>query len=276
MRSVAAQAAFLPVKRGRCRPSFQAKSPRARNARPYGLSAGFPSAKQAKSLHKGENPILKTFVRRLAAVLTAVLLCFNLYYELAPGYIVGPECKIAFAAGFVVLLGVSLFYGVPKSARGARRHDYMMLLLWYYLWVLANVLFFDNAFGRGFHLGVDYGAVNLEPLRTIKNYLIAYGYGNISLRLVILNLLGNLVAFAPLGVLLPALFRWQRSIFFFTATLTLGITAVEVAQVYTGAGSCDVDDLILNLAGALIVFVFCRITPVWKHICRVNPRPKKG
>ena len=148
----------------------------------------------------------------------------------------------------------------------------MMLLFWYYLWVLANVLFFDNAFGRGFHLGVDYGAVNLEPLRTVKNYLIAYGYHNISLRLVVLNLLGNLVAFAPFGVFLPALFRWQRSIFFFTATLTLGITAVEVAQVYTGAGSCDVDDLILNLAGALIVFIFCRITPIWKHICRVNPR----
>ena len=92
---------------------------------------------------------------------------------------------------------------------------------------------------------------------------------------MVLNLLGNLAAFAPMGVFLPALFRWQRSIFFFTATLTLGITAVEVAQVYTGAGSCDVDDLILNLAGALIVFVLCRITPIWKQLCRVNPRPQK-
>ena len=218
---------------------------------------------------------MKTLIRRLAVVATAVLLCFNLYYELAPEYIVGPEQKFAFAAAFVVLLGIALFYGVPKGARGKRRHDYMLLLFWYYLWVLANVLFFDNAFGRGFHLGVDYidyGAVNLEPLRTVKNYLIAYGYNNISLRLVVLNLLGNLVAFAPMGVFLPALFRWQRSIFFFTATLTLGITAVEVAQVYTGAGSCDVDDLILNLAGALAVFLICRITPLWKHICRVNPR----
>lgn len=215
---------------------------------------------------------MKTLVRRLAAVLTAVLLCFNLYYELAPGYIVGPEQKLAVAAAFALLLGTALFYGVPAGARAKRRHDYMLLLFWYYLWVLANVLFFDNAFGRGFHAGADLGAVNLEPLRTIKNYLIAYGYGNISLRLVVLNLLGNLAAFAPMGVFLPALFRWQRSIFFFTATLTLGITAVEVAQVYTGAGSCDVDDLILNLAGALIVFVLCRITPLWKHICRVNPR----
>ncbi|GAB2044653.1 hypothetical protein AGATL06_11500 [Agathobaculum sp. TL06] len=215
---------------------------------------------------------MKTLVRRLAAVLAAVLLCFNLYYELAPGYIVGPEQKLAVAAAFALLLGAALFYGVPAGARAKRRHDYMLLLFWYYLWVLANVLFFDNAFGRGFHTGADLGAVNLEPLRTIKNYLIAYGYGNISLRLVVLNLLGNLAAFAPMGVFLPALFRWQRSIFFFTATLTLGVTAVEVAQVYTGAGSCDVDDLILNLAGALIVFVLCRITPLWKHICRVNPR----
>ena len=218
---------------------------------------------------------MKTLVRRLAAVLTAVLLCFNLYYELAPGYIVGPEQKLAVAAAFALLLGTALFYGVPAGARAKRRHDYMLLLFWYYLWVLANVLFFDNAFGRGFHAGADLGAVNLEPLRTIKNYLIAYGYGNISLRLVVLNLLGNLAAFAPMGVFLPALFRWQRSIFFFTATLTLGITAVEVAQVYTGAGSCDVDDLILNLAGALIVFVLCRITPIWKQLCRVIPRPQK-
>ena len=218
---------------------------------------------------------MKTLVRRLAAVLNAVLLCFNLYYELAPGYIVGPEQKLAVAAAFALLLGTALFYGVPAGARAKRRHDYMLLLFWYYLWVLANVLFFDNAFGRGFHAGADLGAVNLEPLRTIKNYLIAYGYGNISLRLVVLNLLGNLAAFAPMGVFLPALFRWQRSIFFFTATLTLGITAVEVAQVYTGAGSCDVDDLILNLAGALIVFVLCRITPIWKQLCRVNPRPQK-
>ena len=92
---------------------------------------------------------------------------------------------------------------------------------------------------------------------------------------MVLNLAGNVVAFAPMGVFLPAVFRWQRSIFFFTATLTLVITAVEVAQVYTGTGSCDIDDLILNLAGALIVYIICRVTPLWHRICSVTPRPKK-
>ena len=60
---------------------------------------------------------MKTMIRALAAVLTAVLLCCNLYYELAPGCIVGPEGKLLFAVGFAVLLGAALFYGVPPAAR---------------------------------------------------------------------------------------------------------------------------------------------------------------
>ena len=217
---------------------------------------------------------MKNLFRGIAVLLTAAFLCFNIYYELSPAYTVGPEQKIALAAVFAVLLRIALFCGVPEREKPARRRLYMLLLFVYYIWVLLNVLFFDNAFGRGFgHTTMD--MVNLEPLRTVKNYILAYGYGNISLRLVVLNLAGNVIAFAPMAVFLPALFRWQRSIFFFTASLTLAITSVEVLQVYTGTGSCDIDDLILNLAGALAVFIICRVTPLWHRICSVNPRPKK-
>lgn len=218
---------------------------------------------------------MKHLFRGIATLLTAALLCFNLFYELAPGMVVGPEKKLAFAAAFAILLRIAMFCGIPDGKRQSRRRLYMQLLLYYYMWVLANVLFFDNAFGRGITMNASLDAVNLEPLRTVKNYLLAYHYGNISLRLVVLNLAGNVIAFAPMGVFLPAVFRWQRSIFFFTATLTLAITAVEVAQVYTGTGSCDIDDLILNLAGALLVYIICRITPLWHRICSVTPRPKK-
>ena len=165
---------------------------------------------------------MKNLIRGIAVLLTAVFLCFNIYYELAPGITVAPEQKFVFAAIFAVLLRAALFCGVPDNTRPIRRRLYMLALFLYYIWVLLNVLFFDNAFGRGFgHTSLD--MVNLEPLRTVKNYLLAYGYGNISLRLVVLNLAGNLIAFAPMGVFLPALFRWQRSIFFFTASLTLSI-----------------------------------------------------
>lgn len=217
---------------------------------------------------------MKTFVRSAAAVLSAVLLCLNLYIELAPQYTVGPVWKLGFAAVFALVLAAAFFFGVPRSARQKRRHDYVLILFWYYVWVLLNVLFFDNAMGRGFAPDWTFSAVNLTPFRTIHDYLSAYHYGNISFELTVLNLAGNLAAFAPMGFFLPALFRWQRSVFFFAASLTLAITAVEVTQVYTGAGSCDVDDLILNLAGALIVFLICRIPPLWRKVCAVTP--KKG
>lgn len=221
-----------------------------------------------------EKAILKTLIRRIAAVATAALFCMNLYFELAPKYAIGPTWKFGFAAVFAGLLALAFFCGVTPGQKQKRMHDYVLILFWYYIWVLMNVLFFDSTFGRGFSLDLSFGAVNLVPFRTIHDYLAAYGYGNISLYLVVLNLAGNLVAFAPMGFFLPALFRWQRSIFFFTATLTLAITAVEVSQVYSGTGSCDVDDLILNLAGALVVYIFCRIPPLWRNVCRITP--KKG
>ena len=141
---------------------------------------------------------MKNLIRGIAVLLTAVFLCFNIYYELAPGITVAPEQKFVFAAIFAVLLRAALFCGVPDNTRPTRRRLYMLALFLYYIWVLLNVLFFDNAFGRGFgHTSLD--MVNLEPLRTVKNYLLAYGYGNISLRLVVLNLAGNLIAFAPMG-----------------------------------------------------------------------------
>lgn len=217
---------------------------------------------------------MKTLLRGIASALTVAVLCVNFYIELAPQFVAGPALKLGFALVFAFLLGTAFFYGVSPAVREKRRRKYIRLLFWYYLWVLANVLFFDNAFGRGFSMHATLEAVNLEPFHTIRNYLIAYRYNHFPLRLVILNLAGNLVAFAPMGYFLPALYRWQRSVFFFTATLTLSITAVEVAQVYSGAGSCDIDDLILNLAGALLVFVICRITPLWRQVCRITPRPE--
>ncbi len=213
---------------------------------------------------------MKRLIRIAAAALTSVVLCLDLYIELAPQYLVKTETKLIFAAAIVILLGISFFFGAPEEERSCKMRDYLKLLFLYYLWVLANVLFFDKAFGRGFTKHAKLEAVNFEPFRTIKNYLLAYHNDNISLRLVVINLLGNLAAFGPMGFFLPALYKWQRSIFFFTATLTLSIITVEVTQVYSGAGSCDVDDLILNLTGALIVYVICRVTPIWKHICSIN------
>ena len=115
---------------------------------------------------------------------------------------------------------------------------------------------------------------NLTPFHTIdsywhiltnKEYYLekwgAYSIYRAQARHAFINLAGNVVMFVPLGALLPAANGKLRK-FFRTFFLGLGlIVAVEVLQLFTLLGSCDVDDLILNLCGVVLGYA------LWK-LCR--------
>ena len=184
------------------------------------------------------------FVRTIAFVLWVAVTALDLYIELDPRFVVNVPVKLGFAAAFVALWSIVF----PPT----RRHmgKWLAVLFVYYVWMLLNILFFDNAFGRE---QMHYG-INLEPFHTIRNYLRAYELGNIHLKFVVINLVGNLVAFAPMGFFLPSLFRSQRNLLVFWITILLMVGAVELVQYVTHTGSCDIDDLLLNTAGALVIW----------------------
>ena len=193
---------------------------------------------------------LRKLSRGTAGILCAVLLALNIYAEHSGRFMIRPVLKLVFAAAFCLFWSLACDpYGRPRSA--ACRKVWLWGMFIYYIWILSNMLFFDAAFGRD----AAAAGINLEPFFTIRNYLRAYENGNIRLGLVVLNLLGNLAAFAPMAVFLPALFRSQRNFLLFTATILFLVTLVELIQLYTGTGSCDIDDLILNTAGALAVWL---------------------
>lgn len=93
--------------------------------------------------------------------------------------------------------------------------------------------------------------MNLHPFRTIRLYLKLLQSGGPNLvRIALANLLGNVVLFLPMGFLLPLLLpglrRWYRVLL----TAAGIIAAVELLQMVLLVGTCDVDDLLLNLLGA--------------------------
>lgn len=98
--------------------------------------------------------------------------------------------------------------------------------------------------------------INLVPFRTVKLFirLAKYSTDSASLALAVRNLAGNIVLFIPLGFL-PAIFPQLKSFVRFIITVSLCIAAVEILQFVTLLGSCDIDDLILNVSGAVIGFV---------------------
>lgn len=88
---------------------------------------------------------------------------------------------------------------------------------------------------------------NLVPFRTIATSLFAA-----QLPVELPTLVYNVMAFMPLGFLLPCIsvrLRHWDTVFFAGLLLALGL---ECAQLVTMLGTADVDDVILNVTGALM------------------------
>lgn len=157
----------------------------------------------------------------------------------------------AAAAGVGVFLRTRY---LGKTGKRAYRSRALWVLLVYYLAILSVLLFF----GGLFHVDRAWGsAVNLEPFYTIRRFFIHYRRtGSLS---SLSNLLGNIVILVPLGVLLPVMFRPLRRFWLTLPLLALFSVGVEVIQWRFGVGIADVDDSILNFAGAAAGYMVTRL-----------------
>jgi glycopeptide antibiotics resistance protein len=91
--------------------------------------------------------------------------------------------------------------------------------------------------------------VNWVPFRSIIHDWRNGGWG------FVVNFLGNLVAFLPMG-LLPPLIRIRHTALWQVALFSLSISfAIEAGQFVSGRRVPDVDDLILNTLGGVLGYL---------------------
>ena len=123
-------------------------------------------------------------------------------------------------------------------------------------------------FGRsfGWDKGLTYEQmllqnVNTTPLFTIKNYLrVIVQRTNDSVYIhCLINLLGNILLFMPIGFMIPKLWKKLRNYFKFFFITLLIILAIELLQLFTLLGCCDVDDVILNMTGLTAGYIIWAI-----------------
>lgn len=129
-----------------------------------------------------------------------------------------------------------------------------------YIAVLFYLVFLANEYGRNNSEILRYNDINLVPFKTINNYLNAWEF--VSAKVIITNIFGNIAAFLPLGLLgpivLPRVGKFWH-IFFISLALS---SSIEGIQGLLGVGVVDVDDLILNVLGAVIgygIYVLLKI-----------------
>ncbi|WP_257215905.1 VanZ family protein [Fredinandcohnia onubensis] len=104
---------------------------------------------------------------------------------------------------------------------------------------------------------------NLTPFSTIKNYFTYYDH--FPIHIWIINIAGNIGVFIPFGIVLPILFPKLSNFLLFIFAFVIGITSLEVLQLFSMLGSFDIDDIILNTVGAVIGYILLQIMRVRKR-----------
>ncbi len=120
-----------------------------------------------------------------------------------------------------------------------------------YIIALCYFLFFAESMGRTTR-GDEYH-YNLQPFFEIKR--IWRGRHILGMKYVILNFVGNVVAFIPFGYFIPKIVKKKIGLFYTVLFSFEFSLVVELTQLITRTGSFDVDDLILNTLGGLIGYI---------------------
>ena len=141
-------------------------------------------------------------------------------------------------------------------------HKFYKVLFYLYAGALLLVLFNRNRYIAGIPYWEQVRQyLNFRPFETISLYwrLLRDPVRPVLTRLAVYNLAGNILLFLPMGALIPTLFPKVRNLFKTLLLVALMVSIAELCQVLILAGSCDVDDLILNLLGTALGFPLYKI-----------------
>lgn len=180
-----------------------------------------------------------------------------------------PRGLISFLIGFILcrIIRLSLFKDLVNKSNSDR--ELMISVLTGYIIMLMVFMFTPNYIisGSGIDLtsenfdfvgnfkdriNTGYWGINLIPFATIRSYIKYSGIFH-----ALLNILGNVILFIPIGFIFPLILIRYRDLKRI-AVLSISISLfIEFIQFFVGR-SCDIDDLILNFIGGIIGYtIFC-------------------
>lgn len=150
-----------------------------------------------------------------------------------------------------------------KGERQSNRQIAIRLLFILYCGVMLWLLFGQRMEGIKISICLGFSGenLNLVPFETVRLYwrLLQRGATEELLRHAMINLAGNVVVFIPLGWFLPCIWPKMRGFFKTVLTAAVSVCLVEICQYITNLGSCDIDDLLLNLVGVILGYVIWKI-----------------
>lgn len=135
-----------------------------------------------------------------------------------------------------------------KTATNIFRSFFVMYIL-----ILIYLTLFSPYYGRIYF----HRSFNFIPFKTIISF-IKSSY-KLNLEVVITNILGNIIAFIPMGFFLPIVFKKMNRFKIVVYIILFSTSSIEIFQYLLGVGTTDIDDIILNTLGGILGFILYRI-----------------
>jgi len=137
-----------------------------------------------------------------------------------------------------------------------------VILFLIYMAFLVYFLFFAEEYSR--NIVTEHYRYNYTPFEEIVRF---WQYRHqLGMQAFTLNIIGNVVAFVPFGLFVPIISRGLRKTWKIIMLGALLSAVIEVVQLMTRVGTCDIDDVILNTIGAIVGYlIFYICSCVWRN-----------
>ncbi len=222
------------------------------------------------------NKYYKTFVI-VSYLLSFLILLFCIKVRLTPNIYMHTDFRLLLL--FIVCLFIYINgFILVKKMNYNKKILRLNLIIYFLIYVvtICTLTLFDEIFGRqGFviikwnknllDLYIKY-SFNIIPFKTINLYIAGYLNGFVSFKNFSVNIIGNLCAFMPFSIFLPLMFNSMNKYLNFLITMIIIVVVIELLQFATISGSCDIDDLILNIFGASVIYFITKIKCINKFI----------
>jgi len=165
------------------------------------------------------------------------------------------DAMVIFAMLFfviVIILYLPVFFILKKQGKGLLRQLSYLLLLWSFLLILFVTLTPLNFSPEHYHL-------NLRPFVWLE--------GGVINQMELIESIGNVLMFVPLGSLMPVVFKKLRKFFLIVMVIFLISFSIEFIQYFIGRVA-DIDDLIENILGGILGYC---IFKAFNQLLKSNP-----
>ncbi|MBQ2946501.1 MAG: VanZ family protein [Bacilli bacterium] len=213
-------------------------------------------------------------------VVSFLILLFCINVKLIPSFYLNTQGRLVLLSIVCIMIYISGYILVNKLnyTKKILRVNLIIYFLIYTVTIFSLTLF-DEIYGRQGLIIIDWdknllnnyltNSFNLKPFHTIHLFIKGYIDGIVSYKNFSINVIGNLTAFMPYGLFLPIIFKNMRKYYNFLIIMILIVVVIELLQFVTMSGSCDIDDLILNVLGASIIYFVSKIKIINKLINKI-------